>query len=279
MSASPPHAGLPILTYHAIDAARGVTATDPAWFAETLAALSETGHRAVDLGEWIAAGRPDVGRGFALAFDDGLRSVLDVADLLARHRFPATVFLVTEWMGLDNDWPGQPSGLPRAPLLSWSDLDALHAAGVRFAAHGRTHHRLDRLDDAALDDELRGSRDAIEQRLRRPCRLLAYPDGVSTARVRRAAARHFDAAFGTRLDYASAFQDPHNLSRIEAYYLRSRRALDLLTTGRWHPWLRMRRMLRSARRAWALGVGLRSGPIGSSALLSRMGERPFEFRG
>ena len=257
-------AGLPVLTYHAIDASRSVTATDPAWFAESLAALSASGHRAVDLRDWIAAGRPVVERGFALTFDDGLRSILDVADLLARHRFPATVFLVTDRIGRDNDWPGQPQGIPRAPLLSWRDLDALRAAGFRFGAHGRTHRRLDRCDDRTLDAELRGAREAIEQRLGAACPLLAYPYGNTSARVRRAAARSYDAAFGARLDLASAFEDPHDLSRIDAYYLRSQRALDRLISGRWQPWLRTRRMLRDARRAF---------------YPASMGERPFEPRG
>jgi peptidoglycan/xylan/chitin deacetylase (PgdA/CDA1 family) len=246
--------GLPILTYHAIDTTGSVIATDPAWFAETLDALDEAGYRAVDLGDWLASGRPDVGRGFALAFDDGLRSILDVADLLARHRVPATVFLVTDRMGTDNDWPGQPGGIPRSPLLAWSDLDALAAAGFGFAAHGRTHRRLDRCDDATLERELRGSRDAIEQRLGRPCRLLAYPYGLATARVRRAAMRHYDAAFGTRLDVATAAEDPYHLSRIETHYLRSRRGLDRLLSGRGRHWLRGRRLLRAARGAWTLGV-------------------------
>ena len=91
MSAGFRPAGLPVLTYHAIDASRGVTATDPSWFAETLAALGEAGHRAVDLAEWIASGRPEVGRGFAVAFDDGLRSVLDV-----KRERDAVILICTE---------------------------------------------------------------------------------------------------------------------------------------------------------------------------------------
>ncbi len=145
--------GLPILTYHAFGKAAGVTSADPSWFAETLSALVESGHRAVDLDDWAARGCPDVGRGFAVTFDDGLRSILRVTDVLGRHRVPATVFLVTDWMGRDNSWPGQPAWVRREPLLDWSDLDALHATGFRFAAHGRNHARLDRCDDAALDAE------------------------------------------------------------------------------------------------------------------------------
>ncbi len=150
--------GLPILTYHAIGETADVTTTDPAWFAETLAALVESGHRAVDLDDWVAQGCPDIDRGFAVTFDDGLRSVLRVADVLARYRIPATVFLVTGRMGRDNAWPGQPAWVRSEPVLAWSDLDMLHTAGFRIAAHGRSHARLDRCDDATLDAELRGAR-------------------------------------------------------------------------------------------------------------------------
>jgi peptidoglycan/xylan/chitin deacetylase (PgdA/CDA1 family) len=239
--------GLAVLTYHAIDATGSVLSTDPGWFAETLDALAGAGFRPVDLADWVARRMPDVDRGFALAFDDGLRSIQDVAPVLAQHRVPATVFLVTDRMGSDNDWPGQPRSIPRAPLLAWSDLGALAAAGFSFAAHGRTHRRLDECDDDALERELRGSRDAIEQRSGRPCRLLAYPYGLATRRVRLAAARHFDAAFGTRHDLATAAQDPFLLSRIETHYLRSRVDLERFLSDRSRSWLRRRRMLRAAR--------------------------------
>jgi len=241
-------AGLPVLTYHALDTRRSVTATDPAWFAATLAALRAAGYRAVCLDDWVARGRPDEPRGFALAFDDGLRSVLRVADVLARFRAPATVFLVTGRVGTDNAWPGQPRGVAVEPLLSWPDVRDLAAAGVRFGAHGLTHARLDRLDDARLAAELAGSRATIEDRLGRPCRLFAYPYGLSTPRVRRAAAREFAAAFGTRLDDARSDQDPFDLARVDACYLRSRRVLDALVNGRARGWLRRRRALRAVRR-------------------------------
>ena len=240
---------LPILTYHAIDAGGAVTATDPARFADTLDALLEAGFRAVDLGEWIEAGRPAVDRGFGLAFDDGLRSTLGVADRLARLAIPATVFLVADRIGLDNAWPGQPSGIPRARLLGRVDLDSLARLGFRFGSHGCSHRRFDRLGSEGLERELVCSRDRIEQMLGRPCPLLAYPYGVADARVRDAASKAYDAAFGTRLDYASSADDPFDIARIDAYYLRPRRALELLTAGRWRGRLAVRRALRAVRGA------------------------------
>ena len=94
-------------------------------------------------------GRPEVEKGFALAFDDGLRSILGVADRLAREAIPATVFLVAGRIGSDNAWPGQPGGIPRAGLLGRSDLEALARLGFRFGSHGLSHARLDRLSPGA----------------------------------------------------------------------------------------------------------------------------------
>ena len=239
---------LPILTYHAIDSSGSVTSTDPTRFAETLDALLGAGFRAVDLGEWAGAARPPVDRGFAIAFDDGLRSILGVADRLARLAVPATVFLVADRIGLDNAWPGQPSSVPRARLLDRGDLDSLARLGFRFGSHGCSHARFDRSESNALEDELVRSRDRIEQMTGSRCRMLAYPYGAADARVRRAASRVYGAAFGTRLDYATPADDPFDIARIDAYYLRPRRALERLLAGRWRGRLAVRRALRGVRR-------------------------------
>lgn len=240
-------APLPILMYHAFDSSGSVIATDPAWFAETLDALASAGFRSVDLPTWIEQGRPPVDRAFALTFDDGLRSILQAADSLVRHGFSATAFLVTGRMGLDNAWQGQPRGIPRSPLLSWSDLSSLRAAGVRFGAHTRTHPRLDRLDERAVVEELRGSRDDLEQRLGEPCPLIAYPYGIAPARVRRVAVQHFSAGFSTRLDRAQPSEDPMRISRIDSYELRSPRSVRALIEGG-SARFRLRRTMREGRR-------------------------------
>jgi peptidoglycan/xylan/chitin deacetylase (PgdA/CDA1 family) len=240
--------GLPILTYHTFSARRAVTSTDPAWFAECLAALLDAGYHAVDLEDWLARGRPDEPRGFALTIDDGLRSVLRVTDLVLRDAVPATIFLVTDRVGSDNTWPGQPRGVAVEPTLDWSEIASLAAIGFKFASHGRSHARLGGLDDTSLERELRGSREAIEDRLGRPCPLLAYPYGESTAAVRALAARHYAAAFGTRLAFADGSQDLHDLARIDAYYIQTRPPLVRVLEGRARGWLRRRCTLRTVRR-------------------------------
>ncbi|GAC1475149.1 MAG: hypothetical protein NVSMB9_26990 [Isosphaeraceae bacterium] len=247
MRLSGPSAGLPILTDHAFGNRAGVTVTPPALFAETIAALSEAGYRGVDLDEWVRKGRPDEPQGFALTIDDGLRSILSVADVITRYRVPATVFLVAGRVGKSNSWRGQSHDVPRESLLSWSEIESLATTGFRFAAHGETHSRLDYLDPTQLTRELRGSREEIENRLGRPCPLLAYPYGHSSRRVRVEASQHFSAAFTMRLAYAEERQNSWALARIDAYYLKRRETLQTLIEGRANGWLRRRRVLRAVR--------------------------------
>ncbi len=242
---------LPILAYHAIDRSGAITSTDPDRFEATIEGLLAAGFRPVDLADWVARGRPPVARGFALAFDDGLASILEVAPLLARRSVPATVFLVADRIGGDNAWPGQPAWVPRARLLDRSEIGGLLRLGFQFGSHGRTHARLDRLGPDVLVDELLGSRDRIETLTGRPCPLLAYPYGAADARVRKLASACYRGAFGTRLAYASGAQDRSAIARIDAYYLRSARGLARLIAGRWQAHLAVRRTLRSARTLFA----------------------------
>ena len=240
-------AGLPVLTYHAIDRRGSVTSTEPTRFDETLHAFDEAGFRCVDLEGWIAAGRPALDRAYAITFDDGLSSMAHAAESLARYRATATVFLVTGRIGEDNDWPGQPGWVPRERLLDWSEIESLRAYGFRFAAHGESHAKLDDLDDATLVDEISRSRLALEDHLGAPCRLFAYPYGAASARVRRAVAEHFEAAFTTRLDLARAAESPHRISRIDAFYLRDDAVVNRIIAGRCQAWLDGRRALREFR--------------------------------
>jgi peptidoglycan/xylan/chitin deacetylase (PgdA/CDA1 family) len=115
-------------------------------------------------------------RSLAITFDDGDRNVLEHAlPVLAELAVPATVFVPVGYVG--------------GTAMSWDDLALLVAAGWEVGSHSVSHAPLPDLDDAALDRELRGSRDAIEDALGVPCKAVAYPYGEVDARVRAAAER------------------------------------------------------------------------------------------
>ncbi|MDQ6811628.1 MAG: polysaccharide deacetylase family protein [Actinomycetota bacterium] len=131
-----------------------------------------------------------------ITFDDGYSSVLGrAAPILARFGFPGTVFVVTDFVGDSRpmSWPGIARwlGTPHEhelTSLGWDELEALAAAGWEVGSHTCSHPRLTQLSQMELEEELGASRACLEERLGRPCRSVAYPEGDHDERVVRAAA-------------------------------------------------------------------------------------------
>ena len=70
-------------------------------------------------------------------------------------------------------------------IMTWDQVRSLAKAGMDVESHGRRHRVLQTLENAALDDELAGSRSELEAQLGRPVRALAYPVGRRIARESR----------------------------------------------------------------------------------------------
>jgi peptidoglycan/xylan/chitin deacetylase (PgdA/CDA1 family) len=126
--------------------------------------------------------------GVVVTFDDGYRDFTDtVMPLLERYRIPAMLYLAT---GLVDD--RRSNGGDR---LGWGDLrDALATGLVSIGSHTHGHVDLSRADEAVADDEMRRSKELIEDRLGTACRHFAYPWAVSSPAAERVAARLFDSA-------------------------------------------------------------------------------------
>lgn len=128
----------------------------------------------------------------ALTFDDGFESLHEHAlPILEKHALPATVFLVAETLtpaGRSVDWVEDPPGAPLRTLTSEQVLE-MRAAGITFGSHSFSHRDLTALSDEECERDLRTSRELLEDLLREPVQLLAYPRGNQDERVRSAARR------------------------------------------------------------------------------------------
>jgi peptidoglycan/xylan/chitin deacetylase (PgdA/CDA1 family) len=172
-------AGVPdrlVLGYHFVSSLRpsklAVTASQ---LRRQLASLVARGYEAVTFHEMST--RSAARRIVAPTFDDGEFCVLDRGlPVLEELGLVATMFVPVARVGTPNH-------------VSWDDISLLSSRGWEIGSHTVTHARLTELDDKALDDELRCSREAIEERLGLPCRSIAYPYGAVDRRVRDAAAR------------------------------------------------------------------------------------------
>ncbi|NUR85552.1 MAG: polysaccharide deacetylase family protein [Nonomuraea sp.] len=113
-----------------------------------------------------------------LTFDDGYADfVTHALPVLLRHDFTATVFAVTNLLGGDNAW--DPLG-PRKRLMDEGELRKIAGLGMEVGSHTLNHRSL-KGSPAALHEEVRASRTALEEILGDEVHGLAYPYGDQDA--------------------------------------------------------------------------------------------------
>lgn len=253
-SGAPGFAGparVPVLTYHSLDGSGSVISTEPTVFRRQMQTLASRGFTGIGAGQLLDAWErgatlPD--RPMVLTFDDGFGNVLDhAAPVLAELKFSATVYVVSGLCGKTNSWAGQAGGIPRMPMLSWSSLEDLLAAGFEVGAHSVSHRDLTRLSRHDVEREVLGSKETIEQRLRRAVPTFAYPFGRVSPDAHAVARAGFRAAMGTALGVARRTGDRYCMARVDMYYFRAPATFRLFGTVAGPAYLGVRALGRAVR--------------------------------
>ena len=131
--------------------------------------------------------RPIPPRAVALTFDDGYENFYEYAyPELARHGFPAMVYLISGFVGRDSAWFAA-DGRDTPPLMSADRIRELRRAGIDFGSHGVSHVKLAQVDRARMRDEITRSRRELESLLGEEVRHFCYPYGSHDAEVVEAA--------------------------------------------------------------------------------------------
>lgn len=141
-----------------------------------------------DVGQPLRAPPPSAGQPKVLiTFDDGDISNVEQALPLLQAAGLAAVFFITQ------DHVGQPG------MISQGQLRSLADAGMVIGSHGRSHRFLSTLPLAALNHELRSSREFLEQITACPVALLSLPGGRGGPRESQAALdAGYHTVFGSR---------------------------------------------------------------------------------
>jgi peptidoglycan/xylan/chitin deacetylase (PgdA/CDA1 family) len=107
------------------------------------------------------------------AVSDKLTDVVKNTSSLDVDRFLAELV-----QAFEIEWSPQiEAGYADQLIMTWDQVRALARAGMDVESHGKHHRVLQTLDDAALQDDLSGSKVDLEAQLGRPVRAVAYPVG------------------------------------------------------------------------------------------------------
>lgn len=174
--------GIPILCYHRVvarppEGSRARIYVTREVLASHLEMLNRRGRQSITFSD-LLSDKPLPRRPVMLTFDDGYRdNYQHLLPLLETYGHRAVIFALGNRELRENAWDIA-KGEPRVPLMSDTELRACCTSGlVEIGSHGLNHRRLPGLSDADLEDEVRGSKAALEKLLEVPVYAFAYPYG------------------------------------------------------------------------------------------------------
>jgi peptidoglycan/xylan/chitin deacetylase (PgdA/CDA1 family) len=167
-------------------------------FASQLTELRDGGWQPIDSAAFLdGLAHPEAlpERAALITFDDGYRSVLEVAlPWLERFGYPGVIFVPTDFVGGTNLFDHDDE--PQEPLCGWDDLRELERRGVAVESHGASHRTFSELTSSERATELERSKAALEAELGRAVQLFAYPYGDDGGAARQVPEAGYRAAFG-----------------------------------------------------------------------------------
>ena len=186
---------IPILMYHSIsqsaesaDPGFKALCVPPSLFAAQIDYLYRSGYSILNVTQLINAltGKaPLPERLVALTFDDGYADFYDSAlPVLSRYRLTATLYIATGFVERTSLWLRWKEET-RHPILTWDQIVEISNSGIECGAHTHSHPKLHELPLTRARDEIRRSKDLLEQYMGREVTSFAYPYGDCTWGVRR----------------------------------------------------------------------------------------------
>ena len=167
------HDGIIVLTYHRVNdkLPKGELVVDPKEFARQMFFLNMYRNRfeviSVDKAlEWFKGGKTDVGINktkIVITFDDGYRdNYINAFPVLKKYKFPAMVFLTTDYIGTNNKRPRYKDVPWERDYLNLDEIKEMMGDGISFGAHTKTHPHLTELSKEKASDEIVGSYQSLK---------------------------------------------------------------------------------------------------------------------
>jgi len=199
------------LMYHSIsDKKNSSLCVGPANFARQMEFLHKRGYSVISLDALvreIKKGRTYLPGTVVITFDDGFEdNFISAFPVLARHKMPAIIFLITDYLDEQKGY------------LKWDQVLLMRKNGIEFGGHTRSNFYLPSITDGAvLLEEVAGCKRDIEEHTGGSAEYFCYPLGGFDEKVKDAVKRAgYRGACTTNRGFDRSNRDVYELNRIKA---------------------------------------------------------------
>jgi len=205
-----PKYAMPILTYHSIAYEKNNHFVSPENFVKQMEYIKKNGYEVITLDELVKTiqSKKHLKRNkVVITFDDGYQNNFKYAyPVLKKFGFPATIFLVTDYIGKEKGF------------LNWDEVKIMAKDNIFFGGHTKTHFYLGSIeDDKIVWEQVAGSKKAIEKEIGAPVDYFCYPGGGFNERVKEIVKEAgYKGACTTNRGFARFNSDVYEIKRMKA---------------------------------------------------------------
>lgn len=180
--------GIRILVYHSIikvpknkDTLR--ITVPPDLFQKQITYLISLGYRIVsidDLLDYMSTNKSINGKKIVLTFDDGFDDNFNYSyNILKKNELTATYFLVCNYIGIEKVFPWCDNNPVYSKPIAWGKISKMVSDSMVIGSHTLTHINLGNIsyDTVRLYEEIRVSKEVLEDKLKIPVHYFSYPWG------------------------------------------------------------------------------------------------------
>ncbi len=202
------HYVVPIMTYHHVNNAdpNRQDTVSPERFERHMAYLKKHHFNVLPLStlvQIIKQGKPLPRQSVVITFDDGYEDNFQYAfPVLRKYGFPTTIFVITDIVNTEG-------------YLTTTEMKEMLAQGIEIGSHTRRHAYLPGILGKTLVEEVKGSKDWLEQELGVTINNFAYPAGGFNEEAKQLVQEAgYESACTTNRGYDRFNRDVYELKRI-----------------------------------------------------------------
>jgi peptidoglycan/xylan/chitin deacetylase (PgdA/CDA1 family) len=219
---------IPILMYHSISEPKHIISeqlkpftVSPTSFSEHIKYLHEHGYTSLTVTQLITLLYHDKQnlpeRPVVVTFDDGFANFFtDALPILKRYNFVATLYIATAFIGGTSRWLWREKETTH-PMLTWKQIQEIHAQGIECGGHSHTHPQLDIVPLSVARREIIQSKELLEQHLGQKVYSFAYPHGYHSGPIQQVLKDvGYTSACAVKYEMCQETTNPFSLARLLA---------------------------------------------------------------